>query len=186
MRGASGGLGSTSHLYIYIWAASLQSTKTACLAEFDIHNIHSLMSGKATKEAKEDAGWRPVASLPPFPPGCPFLPHPAPTGCPSLCSRCCLDSLGATFARLLLLPHQHHLRTSSLPRLNTHTQGPYQRWEGRAAPSSQEGRGAALAGSAFPCLPITSSIHLWGPAAGLYACCCAFAEQRLPIVLHCT
>lgn len=99
----------TSHLYIYIWAASLQSRKTAFLAEFDIQNIHSLMSGKATKEAKEDAGWRPVASLPPFPLGCPFLPHPTPTGCPSLCSRCCLESLGATFARLLLLPPQHHL-----------------------------------------------------------------------------
>lgn len=38
-------------------------------------------------------------------------------------------------------------------------------------PSPQEGRRAALAARAVPHLPVTSSLHLWGPAVGLCACC---------------
>lgn len=52
--------------------------------------------------------------------------------------------------------------------------------------SPQEGRRAALAATAVPHLPVTSSLHLQGPGVGLCACCQAWAEQRLPIVLHCT
>lgn len=62
----------------------------------------------------------------------------------------------------------------------------YQHQECQAPPSSQESKRAALAAKAVPLLPVTSSLHLQGPGAGLYAHCWAWAEQRLPIVLHCT
>lgn len=116
-----------------------------------------------------------------------FSPILLPQAAPASAAGAALTPLGPPLHGCSCSPHSITFAAySPLPCLNTHTQGPYQRWEGWAAPSSQEGRGAALAGSAFPHLPITSSIHLWGLVVGLYARCWAFAEQRLPIVLHCT